>query len=262
MAVIVLITGVLEGHLQSDLSDYFLGANQGIGFETAKNLLLSSDKYVILIGSRDLANGQQAASTLNGLVPGERARAIQIDVTNDVSVDAAAALVDDTYGRLDILVNNAGIGVQAGSLRDSMRAVFDVNVFGVVSVTEAFIPLLKNSSSPRLIFVSSTTGSINMASDPKSPLHGGGAMEYRSSKATLNMLMVLYANRLGGAGFKVHGANPGLIATNFHGAERTRKPGAEPEVGGARIASVVKGERDADVGKVVGPIGENGILPW
>lgn len=209
-----------------------------------------------------MPNGEQAASTLNALIPGDRARAIQIDVTNDESVDAAAALVEDTYGRLDILVNNAGIGVQAGPAREAMRAVFDVNVFGVVSVTEAFIPLLKNSSSPRLIFVSSTTGSIAMASDPKSPLHGGGALEYRSSKATLNMLMVLYANRLGGAGFKVHGANPGLVATNFHGAERERKPGAAPEVGGERIASVVRGERDADVGKVVGPVGENGILPW
>jgi NAD(P)-dependent dehydrogenase (short-subunit alcohol dehydrogenase family) len=161
-----------------------------------------------------------------------------------------------------LLLSFSGVGVQAGPLRDSIRAVFDVNVFGVVNVTEAFIPLLKNSESPRLVFVSSTTGSIAMASDPNSPLHGGGALEYRSSKATLNMLMVLYANRLGGIGFKVHGANPGLVATNFHGANRARKPGAEPEVGGERIAAVVKGERDADIGKVVGPVGENGILPW
>lgn len=185
-----------------------------------------------------------------------------MDVTNDASVDAAAAYVEENYGRLDVLINNAGIGVQAGPLRDSMRAVFDVNVFGVVSVTEAFLPLLQQSSSPRLVFVSSTTGSIAMASDPNSPLHGGGAIEYRSSKAALNMLMVLYANRLGGLGFKVHGANPGLIATAFHGSHRSRRPGAEPEVGGARIAAVVKGERDADAGRVIGPVGENGILPW
>lgn len=262
MAIIVLITGKYIQAKQFNHAKIYSGSNQGIGYETARNLLLSSDEYIVLIGSRDLPNGQQAAATLNTLTSSDRARAIQIDVTNDESVDAAAAVIDDDYGRLDILVNNAGIGVQAGPVRESIRAVFDVNVFGVVSVTEAFIPLLKNSKCPRLVFVSSTTGSIAMASDPKSPLHGGGALEYRSSKATLNMLMVLYANRLSPLGFKVHGANPGLVATNFHGAERERKPGATPEVGGERIAGVVRGERDADVGKVIGPVGENGILPW
>lgn len=243
------------------LTNKYLGGNQGIGYETAKNLCLSSEIYLILLGCRDQAKGQEAATALNKLASGDRVRSIEMDVANDVSVDDAASFVEDSYGRLDILVNNAGIGVQAGPLREAMRAVFEVNVFGAVSVTEAFLHLLRQSKSPRIIFVSSTTGSIAMASDPTSPLHGGGAIEYRSSKAALNMLMVLYANRLG-EGFKVHGANPGLIATNFHGVHRSRKPGAEPEVGGERIAAVVKGERDADVGKVIGPVGENGILPW
>lgn len=172
-------------------------------------------------------------------------------------MDAAAREIKDSFGRLDVLVNNAGIGARNNpSVRDAMREVLAVNVVGVVSVTEAFLPLLRKSSAPRLIFVSSTTGSITIAADPNGPLHGGGAMDYRSSKAALNMLMVLYWNRLEAEGFKVFGANPGLIATNFHGGER---PGSEPEVGGERIAAVIRGDRDADVGKVCNA---NGVLPW
>jgi NAD(P)-dependent dehydrogenase (short-subunit alcohol dehydrogenase family) len=172
-------------------------------------------------------------------------------------VDAAAAEIMDNFGRLDILVNNAGIGpCNNSSVRDAMREVLAVNVIGVVSVTEAFLPLLRKSTAPRLIFVSSTTGSIAMAADPNGPLHGAGAIDYRTSKAALNMLMVLYWNRLEPEGFKVIGANPGLIATNFHGG---RKPGSEPEVGGERIAAVVRGDRDADVGKVCNA---NGVLTW
>jgi NAD(P)-dependent dehydrogenase (short-subunit alcohol dehydrogenase family) len=187
---------------------------------------------------------------------------IQIDVTDDASVDAAAKHVEETYGRLDILINNAGIGSrQTPSARDSMREVLAVNVVGVVSVTEAFLPLLRHSPAPRLIFVSSTTGSITYAADPNSVLHGGGAMDYRSSKAALNMLMVLYWNRLERDGFKVFGVNPGLIATNFHGnpGRLHARPGAAPEVGGERVATIVRGDRDADVGRVCGA---NGVLPW
>jgi NAD(P)-dependent dehydrogenase (short-subunit alcohol dehydrogenase family) len=97
-----------------------------------------------------------------------------------------------------------------------------------------------------------------MASDPSSPLHGGGAIDYRTSKTALNMVMVLYHNRLGREGVKVLGLNPGLIATNFHGGGG-RRPGSEPEVGGERLASAVRGERDEFVGRVWGA---NGVLPW
>jgi NAD(P)-dependent dehydrogenase (short-subunit alcohol dehydrogenase family) len=235
------------------------GANQGIGYEAAKNLVLSSLDYHVLVGSRDVAKGTTAVSTLQAL-PGLKGSIslLQIDVTDDASVDSAAVKIQKEHGRLDILVNNSGIGSSHNySIRDAMKEVYAVNVFGVVSVTEAFIPLLRRSSKPRLIFVSSTTGSITIAADPNSPLNGGGAIDYRSSKAALNMLMVLYCNRLKGEGFMVHGVNPGLIATNFHGG--VARPGARPEVGGGRVAKVVKGERDADVGKVCGA---DGVLPW
>jgi NAD(P)-dependent dehydrogenase (short-subunit alcohol dehydrogenase family) len=235
----------------------YLGANQGIGFETAKTLLLSSPHYHVVLGSRDFIKGLEAASNLRKLSIKGEVTAIQIDVTNDTSVDAAATHITDIFGRLDVLVNNAGIGTRHNtSARDAMREVLAVNVVGVVSVTEAFLPLLRKSQAPRLIFISSTTGSITIAADPNGPLRGGGAMDYRSSKAALSMLMVLYWNRLGQEGFKVFGANPGLIATNFHGGAR---PGSEPEVGGERIAAIVRGDRDADVGNVCN---ENGVLPW
>jgi NAD(P)-dependent dehydrogenase (short-subunit alcohol dehydrogenase family) len=219
--------------------------------------LISSSNYHIILGSRDLTNGTEAALALLKCPIKGTVESVQIDVTDDDSVDAAARKVKDSFGRLDILINNAGIGArQNPSIRDAMREVLAVNVVGVVSVTEAFLPLLRKSSAPRLIFVSSTTGSITIAADPTGPLHGGGAMDYRSSKAALNMLMVLYWNRLEQEGFKVFGANPGLIATNFHGGGR---PGSEPAVGGERIAAVVRGDRDADLGKVCTA---NGVLPW
>jgi NAD(P)-dependent dehydrogenase (short-subunit alcohol dehydrogenase family) len=213
-----------------------------------------------LLGSRDISKGDDAVATLNALPIKGTVTAIQIDVTSDASVDAAARHVKETYGHLDILVNNAGIGShRTPELRDAMRVVFNTNVVGSVSVTEAFLPLLHQSKStaPRLIFVGSTTGSITMASDPNGPLHGGGAMDYRTSKAALNMVIVLYHNRLENEGFKVLGLNPGLIATNFHGAGR--RPGSEPEVGGERLASAIRGDRDEHVGRVWGA---NGVLPW
>lgn len=141
-----------------------------------------------------------------------------------------------------------------------MREVAAVNIVGPISATEAFLPLLRKSSAPRLVFVSSSVGSITHASDPNSKYYVASANEYRASKAALNMLMVQYWVKLGKDGFKVFGADPGLIATNFVNADQVRKRGAmEPEVGGERVATVIKGERDADVGKVCGVYG---ISPW
>ncbi|MCJ1434145.1 hypothetical protein MMC27_003511 [Xylographa pallens] len=232
------------------------GSNQGVGFETAKNLLLSSPDYHVLIGSRDRSKGSQAVSALEALSIKGTVDMVQIDVTDDASVDAAAQHVLDKHGHLDVLVNNAGIFSQNPSPREAYRAILAVNCVGALSATEAFLPLLRKSKAPRLIFVSSSTGSISYAADPTSRYYRASANEYRSSKAALNMLIVQYAHKLGLEGFKVFGADPGLVATNFMDAELLRKRGAvEPEVGGARVATVVKGERDADVGRVCGEYG-------
>ncbi|MCJ1237380.1 hypothetical protein MMC14_005365 [Varicellaria rhodocarpa] len=235
------------------------GANQGIGFETAANLLVSSSAYHVLLGSRDIEKGTSAVARLNALPIKGSVSSIQIDVTDDISVDAAAKQVLDKYDRLDILVNNTGIFSKNPSARNAFREVLAVNCVGAVSVTEAFLPLLRKSAAPRLIFVSSSVGSITHASDPESRYYAPSANEYRASKSALNMLMIQYWVKLGKDGFK-HGADPRLIATNFVNAEAVRKRGAlEPHVGGERVATVVRGERDEDVGKLCG---EYGISPW
>ncbi|CCT75340.1 related to dehydrogenases with different specificities (related to short-chain alcohol dehydrogenases) [Fusarium fujikuroi] len=241
------------------------GANQGVGFETAKNLVLSSVKYHVIIGSRDEAKGEIAARSLQSLddIKGT-VSSIQIDVTDDNSVDAAAQTLASEWGRLDILVNNAGIiSMASPPTREAFRKVLETNLVGALSVTEAFLPLLHKSEHkpPRLIFVTSSTGSITLTSNPESPLHSAGATEYRTSKAGLNMLMTMYNIRLKSEGFLVFGVDPGLCATNFTSdAESLKQRGAaEPAEGGDRIARVIKGEKDEDVGKA---IGVQGINPW
>jgi NAD(P)-dependent dehydrogenase (short-subunit alcohol dehydrogenase family) len=186
---------------------------------------------------------------------------VQIETTDDSSVDAAASHIASTYGRLDVLVNNAGIFSKNPVIREAARETLAVNVVGSVSVTEAFLPLLRKSSAPRLVFVSSSVGSISQAADPKSPYYRpGGGNEYRASKAALNMYVVQYHNKLSLEGIKVFGADPGLVVTNLMNMENQRaRGGVKGYVGGERIATVVKGERDADVGRVCGVYG---VSPW
>ncbi|MCJ1291930.1 hypothetical protein MMC34_003479 [Xylographa carneopallida] len=212
------------------------------------------------MGSRDHSKGSEAVSTLKALPIKGTVDSVHIDVTHDASVDAEAKHVLDKHGRLDVLVNNAGIISQNPNPREAYRETLAVNCVGALSVTEAFLPLLRRSMAPRLVFVSSSTGSISYAADPTSRYYRASANEHRSSKAALNMLIVQYAHKLGDEGFKVLGADPGLVATNFMDAEQFRKrAAAEPEVGGERVATVVKGERDVDVGRVCG---EYRVLPW
>ncbi|KAM0197352.1 hypothetical protein ACHAPQ_006693 [Fusarium lateritium] len=241
------------------------GANQGVGYETAKNLLLSSVKYHVILGCRDEAKGEAAVEELRSLenIKGT-VSSMQIDVTDDESVDAAAQTLASEWGRLDILVNNAGIlSTISPPTRETFRKILETNLVGALSVTEAFLPLLRKAEHkpPRLIFVTSSTGSITHASNPESPLYTPGAAEYRSSKVGLNMLMALYHVRLKSEGFLVFGADPGLCATNFtNDPESLRKRGAvEPSEGGERVARVIKGEKDGDVGKA---LGVDGINPW
>ncbi|RAL14539.1 NAD(P)-binding protein [Aspergillus homomorphus CBS 101889] len=214
-------------------------------------LLLASHEYHVFLGSRDPARGEESARVLRALPE-----------IKGTSVDAAAAYVQAEYGRLNVLVNNAGIAIlDEPPSRESYRKVLDVNLIGALSTTEAFLDLLRQSLEKRLIFVSSSTGSITHAADPESPYYSPRGIEYRTGKAALNMMMVLYWVRLKEEGFKVFGADPGLCATNL-----TRDPeslrmrnAAEPSKGVRRVATVVKGERDADAGKV---IGDYGVSPF
>ncbi|KAI1368678.1 NAD(P)-binding protein [Xylaria arbuscula] len=243
------------------------GANSGIGFEVAKNLVLYSAAYHVIIGSRDAAKGAAAAQALSSDATNLKGTVstVQLDVTDDASVDAAAESVRRAHGRLDLLINNAGIFMRGdAAARQVARAIFATNVIGYVSVTEAFLPLLCEAPAPRLVFLSSSLGSLAHASDPSGPYYSALGTEYRAATAARNMLVNQYWVRLQQSHpgkFKVHGADPGLNATNLADTpDQLRKRGAaEPHVGGERVASVARGDRDSDVGRVCGVYG---VLPW
>ncbi|PVH71972.1 NAD(P)-binding protein [Cadophora sp. DSE1049] len=239
------------------------GANRGIGYETSLNLVQHSAKYHVLLGSRSLDAGKSAIATLlsSSNILGT-VTPIQLDVTSAQSIEAAVQYIQETHGHLDILVNNAGIFPKNPNPRDAMNAAMQTNLIGAYALTESCIPLLKlsPSPSPRIVFVSSSIGSITHAADPNSPYHSPNAFEYRASKAAVNMLVVQYWVKFKGEEWIVHGVDPGLCVTDFMDRENQRRRGGVPaSVGGERIACVVKGERDAEAGRVCG---EYGRSPW
>jgi NAD(P)-dependent dehydrogenase (short-subunit alcohol dehydrogenase family) len=166
---------------------------------------------------------------------------VQLDVTDAKSIQRAAEWIEVEYGRLDVLVNNAGTASVArrGALPsqtslEDMRAVYEINVFGVVAVTNAMLPLLRRAPAARIVNVSSEVGSITSQSDPVSPLSQmmPASAQYPSSKAALNMLTAMYAKELRDTPVKVNAANPGYTATDFNDHRGFRSPaeGAEPSV--------------------------------
>jgi NAD(P)-dependent dehydrogenase (short-subunit alcohol dehydrogenase family) len=224
------------------------GANKGIGKEIARQLLATG--ATVLLGSRDPERGRAAADELG-------AHTVTLDVTDQGSVDAAAKLVEQDHGRLDILVNNAGISLERGARpselsADVMRRVYDTNVFGVVRVTNAFVPLLRRSESPRIVNVSSGLGSIVLAGEsPEWPC----LLAYNSSKSALNSATVLYANDLRADGIKVNAINPGYCATDLNGHSGHLDP-ADGATVAIRLALI------ADDGPTGEFHTEGGTLPW
>ncbi|KAJ9607558.1 hypothetical protein H2200_007636 [Cladophialophora chaetospira] len=198
------------------------GANQGLGYETVKKLAAEQPNYHILLGSRNFENGKKAADAITGLAKGTSVEPIQLDIGSDSSIAEAAKYVEEKYGRLDVLFNNAGISnVKDASFREQFDGVLSTNVTGYACTTEAFIPLLRKSSTPRLVFMSSGLGSLTCQLDPKWPFHGlGNESQYKAyitSKCADNMLAVLYAVQLGKEGFKVNMICPGHRPTNLNG---------------------------------------------
>ncbi|KAL8708472.1 MAG: hypothetical protein Q9220_006629 [cf. Caloplaca sp. 1 TL-2023] len=248
---------------------YITGANQGVGFECAKNLLLSSPTYHVILGSRSLSNGEAALSTLHALPDLQgTASTVQLDVCSEASVLATVSTITASHGRLDILVNNAGVGEKSDddgqSLHKRFRHILETNTIGPVLVTESFLPLLRTSpSSPkRIIFVSSSMGSLSQAADPGSHYYksvtGMQFSRYRASKAALNMILIEYHKQLKDEGIEVMGADPGLVVTNFVDQEMVKGLGAPgADVGGGTVAEVVKG--GGERGRVVG---RYGVSPW
>lgn len=194
------------------------GANRSIGLETAKQL--SEKGLFVYIGSRDLAKGEEVVKELiqNGF---QNIKAIQIDVTDPESVLAAKKIVEKEQGKLDLLINNAGV---LGALPqepstnsiENIQQTFDTNFFGVITVTQTFLDLLKKSDSPRISNITSGLGSLTLHSDPNWKYYAIKALSYISSKAALNAFTVTLAYELRDLPFKVNAIDPGYTATDFN----------------------------------------------
>jgi len=191
------------------------GATKGLGRETARRLLAAG--HTVYLGARDAQRGKEVAADLG-------AELLLIDVTSDESVQAAAAVVREQAGHLDVLVNNAGIAggwTPPGEITAAdMLAVYDTNVFGVVRVMHAFLPLLEASVSPVVVNVSSGLGSLTVTNDPsrfESTLLG---LAYPSSKAALNMITSQYAKAY--PAIKINVVDPGYTATDLNGHRGTQ----------------------------------------
>ncbi|MDA2809325.1 SDR family oxidoreductase [Nocardiopsis sp. RSe5-2] len=194
----------------NDRTALVTGANKGIGKDIAR--LLAAEGLTVYVGSRDADRGKRAAEEI-----GAGTRPLVLDVTDPDGIAEAAAQVE----RLDVLVNNAGIApslappTETGA--EELRSAYETNVVGVVEVTNAFLPALRRSPRPRIVNVSSGTASLTWSTNPNPQFTpgSGGAAAYRSSKAALNALTVLYAQTLAEEGFKVNALAPGLRATDL-----------------------------------------------
>jgi NAD(P)-dependent dehydrogenase (short-subunit alcohol dehydrogenase family) len=241
------------------------GANQGIGLQIAKDL--TAHGFTVLVGSRNLENGETAAESV-----GADARALQLDVTDAASIAAAAERIRSEMGRLDVLVNNAAISnTRKGNLSlqeyakislasnaslDEIRAVWETNVFGVLAVYQAMLPLLRESSDARIVNVSSGVGSLTTNADPTYPYHAFFSPVYPASKTALNAMTLAMMVELESTRIKVNLVSPGFTKTNLNGYEG--------------LESVEEGSREVVRVALLGPDGpsgtftrwENVTIPW
>ncbi|OOQ57747.1 SDR family NAD(P)-dependent oxidoreductase [Mucilaginibacter pedocola] len=239
------------------------GANQGVGNQIAKEL--AANGYTVYVGSRNFSNGEKAAAEIGG-----NAKPIQLDVTQADSISAAVAKIEAEHGRLDLLVNNAGIshagkpgrtleeviaeGQATTAKLDEVRTVWETNVFAVIAVTQAMLPLLRKSTAARIVNVSSGLGSLTWISDPECWARSNFGVVYAASKTALNAITLAFALELEKEGIKVNATSPGFTATalnNFQGTDTLEVGSREP----VRVAL----ETDGPTGAFTGP---DGPLPW
>lgn len=240
------------------------GANKGIGKQIAKEL--AGHGFTVLVGSRKLENGEAAAKEI-----GELAHAIQLDVTNEKSIAAAAERVRKDFGRLDVLVNNAGIVGEfppGTSFQDRLkfhapsqaplnyiRSVYETNVFGVIAVTQAMLPLLRESPAGRIVNVGSSSGSLTLNANPVFPYRNIFGAAYSPSKTALAATTLAFAIELEITNIKVNVVCPGYVATELNDFQgfRTVEQGAKQAVKMALIGP------DGPTGTFTD---EDGTLPW
>lgn len=208
------------------------GANSGIGFQVARQL--ADRGMIVWMGARDAEKGKAAVAAV-----GERARYLHLDVTDAASAAAAAHDV----GEVDILINNAGVNpgsedIEATDLAQ-LRVAYETNVFSVVTVTQAFLPALRRSRHPRIVNITSGTGSLTWSSGPNPQFDServrGGGLAYRSSKTAANAITLLSAQALGDR-FKVNALAPGLRVTNLVPGMTSGGDPAEAAAGAVRLA--------------------------
>lgn len=238
------------------------GANKSIGFEVAQQL--AQDGMYVYLGSRNLENGAEAVGKLKakGL---NNVEVIQLDITDDESVNKARKEIGKKTNVLDILINNAGIyggypQTALDSTIDQFKAAYDANVYSAVRVTQAFIDLLKKSSAPRIVNVSSSQGSITLHSDPTYKYYDYKGVVYLSSKSALNMYTVVLAYEFKNTPFKINAVCPGYTKTDFNGH---RGPGTAKDAG-KRIVKYALIDDDGPTGKFFSEENnpETGEIPW
>ncbi|NUR03016.1 MAG: SDR family oxidoreductase [Streptomyces sp.] len=228
------------------------GANKGIGHETARQLIAAG--HTVYVGARDAERGRRAAEELG-------ARFVLLDVTDDATVEAAAKTIE-ADGGLDVLINNAGIETRGEEnsvptaetvTADQMRNTFETNVFGVVRVTHAFLPLLQRSAAPVVVNVSSGLASLTHLSDPDHPTHFYPGVAYPTSKTAVNMLTVQFAKAF--PNMRINSVEPGFTRTDLNG-----NTGTQTVEQAARI--IVRMAQTAPDGPTGGFFDINGPLPW
>ncbi|MGW2687719.1 SDR family oxidoreductase [Streptomyces sp. NPDC001414] len=228
------------------------GANKGIGHETARRLVAAG--HTVYVGARNAERGRRAAEELG-------ARFVLLDVTDDASVEAAAKTIE-ADGGLDVLINNAGIESRTADnsvptaetvTADQMRHTFETNVFGVVRVLHAFLPLLRRSAAPVVVNVSSGLASLTALSDPDHPAHFYPGIAYPTSKTAVNMLTVQFAKAF--PKMRINSVEPGFTKTDLNG-----NTGTQTVAQGAEI--IVRMAQLGPDGPTGGYFDVNGPLAW
>lgn len=232
------------------------GANKGIGREVARRL--AAEGFKVWLGARDAERGTRAATELRA--DGLDVHWLEIDVTQDESVAAAVRTVARESSHLDVLVNNAGVAINydrppSQQLIADIRSTYEVNAFGPIRVTQAFLPLLLAAPAARIVMVSSHSASLGRALDHASPSYSVNMLGYGSSKAALNAITVSFAKELAPRGVLVNAAAPGYTATdlNAHKGRRTVTQAAGIIV---RLATL------GDGGPTGGYFDDDGAVPW
>lgn len=242
------------------------GANSGIGFCIAKELAAAPESFHVILAGRSPSKIDSAIAELraaghgqNGLTP------LQLDVTDQGSIQKAASTVKAKFGRLDALINNAGVAPNGPDTATMFQATFTTNLFGPVLVSEAFRPLLLDAPAPYSVYIGSEASSLTKLTDPTSQLHvtNAGSNAYRASKAALNLIAMHEQLEVSNTPLKVRIMCPGFVVSNLRGpSEAARTAGGhagDPRNSARLLLSILRGERDADS---VGLIEANSVSPW